>query len=46
METGFSPRLQVKPNQLGPIDTVSHYLWTPAPTQDRVYKTSTAQTIC
>jgi hypothetical protein len=26
-----------KPVQLGPIDRASHYLRTPAPTQDKVY---------
>jgi hypothetical protein len=37
-ETGFCLRLQVDPNQLGPIDRVTPYFWTPAPTQDRIYK--------
>jgi hypothetical protein len=45
-ETGFCLRLQVEPTQLGPIDRASPYLRTLAPTQDRVYRPSTAQTIC
>jgi hypothetical protein len=44
-EIGFSLRLQVKSTQLGPVDRASPYLRTPAPTQDRVQKPSTAQTI-
>jgi hypothetical protein len=43
-ESGFYLRLQVEPNQLGPIGIASPYLRTPAPTQDRTYKPSTAQT--
>jgi hypothetical protein len=45
-ETGFCLHLQVKPIQLGPTDRASPYLQTPAPTQDRVYKSSRAQIIC
>lgn len=45
LETEFSLHLQVKPVQMGPIVRPSPYLWTPEPTQDRVYKPSTAQTI-
>jgi hypothetical protein len=45
-ETGFPLCLQVKPTQLGPIDRATSYLWTPAPTRDRVYNLSTAQIIC
>jgi hypothetical protein len=45
-ETGLCLHLQVAPTQLGPISRASPYLQTPAPTQDRTYKTSTAQTIC
>jgi hypothetical protein len=45
-ETGFCLRFQVKPTQLSPIYRASPYLRTPASTQDRVYKPSTAQTIC
>jgi hypothetical protein len=41
-ETGFCLRLQVEPIQLGPIDRASPCLRTPAPTQDRIYKPSTA----
>jgi hypothetical protein len=41
-ETGFCLHLQVKPTQLGPIDRASPSLRTPAPTQDRVHKQSTA----
>jgi hypothetical protein len=44
-ENGFCLRLQVEPTQLGPIARASPYLRTPAPTQDRVYKPSTAETI-
>jgi hypothetical protein len=36
-EIGFCLRLQVEPTHLGPIDRASPYLWTPAPTQDRIY---------
>jgi hypothetical protein len=36
LETGFCLRLQVEPTQLGPIDTASPYLRTPAPTQDSI----------
>jgi hypothetical protein len=39
-------RFQVKPTQLDPINRATTYLRTPAPTQDRVYKLNTAQTIC
>jgi hypothetical protein len=42
-ETGFCFRFQVEPTQLGPIDRASPYLQTPEPTQDGVYKPSTAQ---
>jgi hypothetical protein len=42
LETGFCLRFQVEPTQWGPIDRPSPYLRTPAPTQDRVYKPSTA----
>jgi hypothetical protein len=45
-ETGFCLRLQVERTQLGPTDRASPRLRTSAPTQDRVYKPSTAQTIC
>jgi hypothetical protein len=45
-ETGLCLCLQVEPTQLGSIDRASPYLRTPASTQDRVYKSSTAQTIC
>jgi hypothetical protein len=45
-ETGFYLCLQVKPTQLGTISGASPYLRTPVPTQVRVYKPSTAQTIC
>jgi hypothetical protein len=46
-ETAICRRLlQVKPIQLGPVDRASLYLWTPVPAQSRVYKPSTAQTIC
>jgi hypothetical protein len=38
-ETGFCLHLHVEPTQLGPVDRASPYLQTPAPTQDRVYKT-------
>jgi hypothetical protein len=37
LETGLCLCLQVKPSQLGPIDRASPYVWTPAPTQDRLY---------
>jgi hypothetical protein len=40
-ETGFCLHLWVEPTQLGPIDTTSPYLHTPAPTQERIYKPST-----
>jgi hypothetical protein len=33
--------LRQKSTQLGPIDNASSYLWTPEPTQDRIYKQST-----
>jgi hypothetical protein len=45
-DTGFCLRRQVKPTELRSIDTASSYLCTPAPTQDGVYKPSTAQAIC
>jgi hypothetical protein len=45
-ETGFCLLLQVAPTELGPTDRASPYFRTPAPTQDRVYKPSTAQIIC
>jgi hypothetical protein len=45
-EIGLCLRLQIKRTQLGPIDTSSSYLRTPAPKQHRVYKPSTSQTIC
>jgi hypothetical protein len=45
-ETAFCLRLQVEPIQLGPVDRASPYLRTPAPTQDGIYKPSTAHTIC
>jgi hypothetical protein len=38
-------RLKVEPTQLGSIDRASPCLRKPAPTQDRLYKPSTAQTI-
>jgi hypothetical protein len=41
-ETGFRLHLQVEPTQFGPIDRASASLRTPAPTQDSVYKPSTA----
>jgi hypothetical protein len=44
-EIWFCPRLQVRSTQLGPINRASPYLRTPAPTQNRVYKSSTIQTI-
>jgi hypothetical protein len=44
-ETEFCLRLQIKPIQLGPIDTASPYLRTSAQTQYRVYKPGTTQTI-
>jgi hypothetical protein len=34
-QTGFCLHLQVETSQLGPINTASPYLRTPAPTQDR-----------
>jgi hypothetical protein len=37
LETGFYLRLQVKLTQLGPIDTATPYLRTPAPIQGKVY---------
>lgn len=40
-ETGFYPCLQVKAHS----DRASPYLWTPAPTQDRIYKPNTTQTV-
>jgi hypothetical protein len=40
-KTGFCPYLQVEPTQLGPVDRVSPYLRTHAPTQDNVNKPST-----
>jgi hypothetical protein len=45
-ENVFCLRIQVESTQLGPIDTASPYLRTPAGTRDRIYKPSTAQTIC
>jgi hypothetical protein len=45
-ETGFRFRLQVEPIQFSEIDGASPYLRTPAPREDRVYKSSTAQIIC
>jgi hypothetical protein len=42
LETGFCLHPQVEPTQMGPIDRASPYLWTFAPTPDRVYKPSTA----
>jgi hypothetical protein len=45
-EAEFYLHLLVEPTQLGPIFKVGYYLQTPAPTQDRLYKSSTAQTIC
>jgi hypothetical protein len=45
-ETGFCLRLKVEPSQLGPINEASPYLRTLAPTQDRIYKPTIAQTIC
>jgi hypothetical protein len=44
-ETGFCLHVEVKPTQLGPVNRASPYLRTPAPTQVRVCKPSTAQTI-
>jgi hypothetical protein len=44
-ETGLCPSFQVEPTQLGPVDRDIPHLRTPAPTQDGVYKPSTAQTI-
>jgi hypothetical protein len=46
LPAGFCLRLQVKPTQLGPVDRASPCLRTPAPTQDTVYKWSTAQPVC
>jgi hypothetical protein len=43
-EIGFYLRLLVEPTQLGPIDRASPFLRTPAPTEDRIYRPSTAQT--
>jgi hypothetical protein len=37
-ETGFCLFVQVEPSQLVPIDRASPYLWTLAPTHNRVYK--------
>jgi hypothetical protein len=45
-ETEFCLRVQVKRTRLGPIDRVIRYYWTPALTQDVVYKPSTEQIIC
>jgi hypothetical protein len=40
-ETGFC----LERTHMGPVDRASPYLQTPAQTQDRIYKPSTAQTI-
>jgi hypothetical protein len=38
--------LDIIHRHLCPIDGPSPYLWTPVPTPDRIYKPSTAQSIC
>jgi hypothetical protein len=43
--TALCLRPQVEPTQLGPTDRSSPYLRTPAPTQGRLHKPSTAQII-
>jgi hypothetical protein len=45
-ETGFCLNLQVQAYSDGPINRASPYLWTPAPTQDRIYCINQAEHMC
>lgn len=42
----ISPSSDKKPTNLGTIDRTCPYLRMPAPARDRIYKSSTPQTIC
>jgi hypothetical protein len=42
----LSPPSGEEPTQVGSIERASPYLWTPEPTQGRIYEPNTTETIC